>query len=64
MVSNKEKRFIAFYMLKELKDKINKEELTDWFIDLAEKRGVYHQINITIKELISLAENIGIEVRI
>jgi hypothetical protein len=62
MISNKHKRMIAFYMLKELKGKINKEDLIDWFISFADKRG-FTVANITVKDLIILAENIGIEVR-
>lgn len=64
MISNNHKRMIAFYMIKELKDKINRDDLIDWFIALSQRNNKYDCVQITVKELVNLAENIGIEVRI
>lgn len=62
MISNKNKRLIAISMLKDLKDKIKKEELIDWFIERTERGSNISSNEISVKDLIDMAKNIGIEV--
>jgi hypothetical protein len=63
MINNITKRKLALAMLQELKGKVIKEELINWFIDKTE-RGSEISGDISVKDLIALAGNIGIEVKI
>lgn len=62
MMSNKLKRVIAFYMIKELGSTVNKMELTDWIIQFCKKKHI-SDYDIAVKDIVELAKNVGISVR-
>lgn len=64
MITDANKKVIALKMLKKFqnKDKLNKGELLDWFIKLSDKEGKYFANNATVKDVVTLATNIGIQI--
>jgi hypothetical protein len=64
MISNKNRRLIAIAMLKDLKTTIKKEKLINWFIEKSEKGSAIVMSEVSVNDLVALAESIGIEVKI
>jgi hypothetical protein len=64
VISNKNRRLIAIAMLKDIKTTIKKEKLIDWFIDVSEKGSDITMYDVSVNDIVGLAESIGIEVKI
>jgi hypothetical protein len=64
VISNKNRRLIAIAMLKDIGASIKKEKLVDWFIGVSERGSDIVMSNVSVNDLVVLAECIGIEVKI